>query len=106
MIDKRTVGGASLSTVESNEWPFYAQDEVVTAPEAKEVSVVVNATTLSNYQVSPASNPSPNTLVPTDEDGLLPLAVIPPGTTVSSRDGTKSYVLLVEADGAISVDLL
>ncbi len=109
MYAKRTVGGTSLSTVGNNEWPFYEQDmPTQEEPVKEEISVGMNAITLSNYQVSPAANPSPNTLVPVGDDGLLPVAIVPASTLVhpKSRDGLKTYNLVVEADGAISVDLL
>lgn len=95
------------TNVDPDEFPFYEEEDLAMPPPVEQqVSVENNASTLSNYRVSRASNPSPNTLVPILPSGLLPTSVIPSVALgyVLGRDGVTQYNLVVENDGALAID--
>ena len=105
-MDTRTYG--NIQTVKDGEYPFYEQEDSEDEKEIVPPLYSDNAQTLANYRLTPYSAPSPNTIVPTGPDGLLPAAIIPaiPATTIYSRDGLHTFSLVVEANGALSVDQL
>lgn len=92
--------------VNPDEMPFYENSD--SSRTKRGTSYVDNTQTIANFRVSRYSAPVPNTLVPIGPAGLLPASVIPavPATTIYSRDGLHSYSLVVEADGALSIDRL
>lgn len=103
-MDTRTYD--NIQTVGDGEFPFYENHE------SKMDSPIIantndgNAVTLQNYRLSRASAPSPNTIIPLNASGKFPASVIPaiPATTIYSRDGLTQYTLVVEANGALSID--
>lgn len=66
-------------TVEPNSFPFYTTNAVKESKvsESEKKELWINASSLANYKVSRASAPSPNTLVPLDLNGKVPLSTIP-----------------------------
>lgn len=97
--------------------PFYQQDPEEFIDQIKESLITadipqgpgsrLDADTLRGFQAVSADKYGPNKLVATDSSGLLPASIIP--TTVTStfilgRDGVTLWKLVVENNGALSVD--
>lgn len=81
-----------------DEYPFYSNDPVAAKPSAEKASIWNNADTLSSYRLSRASAPAPNTVVPLDARGLVPLDTIPPLAGSSAIIGaTGTYAALKAA---------
>ena len=84
--------------VGADQYPFYSNEEVSPATMKEKPSIWNDADTLSSYRLSRASAPAPNTLVPLDATGLVPLATIPPLAGSSAIIGaTGTYAALKAA---------
>ncbi len=58
-------------------FPFYKNETVPPVPKRAEEVANFNADLVSNYKLSRATAPSPNTIVPVGADGKLPIEIIP-----------------------------
>ena len=68
----------------------------------------LDSDTVDGYQVSPASNPSPNTIITLDDDGKLPSSVIPASTntavdTQTDVTGSRSSATVYQNTGTIPI---
>lgn len=92
-----------------NEYPFYTEDSTMNRQEYAPIysqNSFVNK--INSYRVSRVSAPQPNTIVPLGTNGKFPASVITgvPVDTILSRDGLHTYRLVVEDNGALSVDFV
>jgi hypothetical protein len=73
------------------EYPFYEKNESVSSKDGDLIPGSVDANSVSSYQLSRATAPAPNNLIPTGTDAMLPIKVI------------KGAVLTIYANNAAAV---
>jgi hypothetical protein len=64
------------ATVKDGEYPFYTQDTAVTRDNQGVVGLD-KTDTIANYKVTTPANPSPNSIIPLDNNGRIPLSTLP-----------------------------
>ena len=97
---------SDVITVADGEYPFYVQEEPRQEAKPLDVNIPLDFDAYSGLKAVTATVAGPNKLVATTSAGLLPTSIIPSVALgfVLGRDGVTQYNLVVEDDGALSID--